>query len=90
MTGAPCPTCGGTAALIALAHGKLAEALAANPLVTAAVVGLALLSLGGAVMTVVPSWRRRIEASPTERRRLALVALVVVAGHWAWLLIRTV
>jgi len=82
----PCPACGSTRALLSLVQGHPTAALAANPLVTVLVVGFSLWMLGGALVTVVPVWRRRIEASPSEWRRLALASLVVVAANWAWLL----
>jgi hypothetical protein len=50
--GIPCPTCGGTTAIIALRRFNIADAFRSNPLITA---GLLVGGLWGLLMIVVPS-----------------------------------
>jgi hypothetical protein len=84
LVGLPCPTCGATGALLALARGDLGEALARHPLVTLAVVGLAVWSAWGLAATIVPRWRRRLELDPGDGRRVVWSVLGLVAASWAW------
>lgn len=86
VTGVPCPTCGGTRAAIALAQGRPLAALADNPLVTVVVAATVVWAVCGIVATLVPRWRRRIERSPGDGRRLVLLALGLVAANWVWLI----
>jgi hypothetical protein len=83
-TGLPCPTCGGTHALVDLAHGRLASAFTANPLVSLGTLALVLWSLAGVAVSVVPRWRRRVEASPGDGRRLLVLVLALIAASWTW------
>jgi len=85
-TGWPCPTCDGTRALAALADGRVLAALAANPLVAAGALAGVCWALGGLTVTLVPSWRRQLEWSAGDGRRLALAAIGLVAANWVWLL----
>lgn len=84
LTGIPCPTCGGTRALLALAAADLPAALAWNPLVAVAGIVAAAWSVAAAGMlagalplpllpTRLPAWVR-----------WAVVAAVV--ANQAWLL----
>jgi hypothetical protein len=86
-TGVPCPTCGGTRALIALAEGHWLDAVAANPLVSAGAAATVLWAVAGVVTTAVPRWRRRLETSPADRRRLLVLALVLTVASRTWLLL---
>ena len=86
LTGIPCPTCGGTHAVARLASGHPLSALATNPLVTVATLGLAAWAILGVITTVVPRWRRQLVASPGDGRRLAVLAVVLLALDWLWLL----
>ncbi len=83
LTGFPCPTCGTTRAAIAMLHGDLATALAANPLAAAA----GLLFVAGAPLAAiwaVAGWPAPVIRSPlTARARIA--AVVVVAVNWFYL-----
>jgi hypothetical protein len=84
LTGVPCPGCGTTRALVALAHGDFAGALAFNPLATAALLA------GGAACLLAPVWILAGGTVPTlapalpRRARLALV--LAIAANWAWLI----
>jgi hypothetical protein len=86
VAGLPCPTCGTTRALVALAHGQTPAALAASPLATLTVLGLGLWALAALVLTAAPRLRRRVEASPGEGRRLLVVAAILLVANWLWLL----
>ena len=86
-TGLPCPGCGTTRAVVALATGDLPAALALNPLAT---IGLA----GGFVAAALAlPWVEARGPVPVLRdggwpgwvRALALAAL---AAHWGWLVVR--
>ena len=76
-TGVPCPTCGSTRLLEALAAGDVAGAASANPLVFAGllVIGLwAALSLAG----------RRLVLTGREKWWFAAFAVAAVAARWAY------
>lgn len=84
LTGIPCPTCGSTRALLALARGRLFEAFAHNPLaVTAGVFGTAWL-----VARV--GFGRRLSVSPAVRARghLWLLAAVLLLANWGYVIVR--
>ena len=87
VTGVPCPFCGGTTAATALADGRLADALAANPFVPALAVvlaGVLLLVVARALgLAAAPrSW-------PRDRQRIgALVAGALVTASWVFQLAR--
>ncbi len=80
-TGAPCPTCGTTHAAVALSHGRFADALAANPLATAA-----MMLLGPAAAASV--LLRKVEIPPRARRILAWGGGLLVVLNWGYLLAR--
>ena len=83
VTGIPCPACGSTRAVIALAHGDIGRALALNPLATTAIV------VGGAACVLAPFWvalRGPVPiVAPSLRLRVLLV--VAIAANWAWLVL---
>jgi hypothetical protein len=87
VTGVPCPFCGGTTSATALADGRLADAVTANPFVPALAVvlaGVLLLVATRALGLVAPprSW-------PRDRQRTgALVAGALVAASWVFQLAR--
>lgn len=84
LTDLACPTCGGTRAMLALSQGQPLVALNANPLVTMASMAFGLWAIGGLVATLVPRWRRTIEAAPGDGRRLVSLAVVVILASWLW------
>jgi hypothetical protein len=85
LTGLPCPTCGTTRALLALAAGHPAAAIAWNPLAVLAVlssVGVGAWGLGRAIAPRrLPAW------SPGGRETLWVRGMAVaVLLNWAYLL----
>jgi hypothetical protein len=77
LTGVPCPLCGGTTVFMELGAAHPAKALAANPVVLAGAVGLAMAPLG--------SGRRWWAMGPRTR---AWIIGIVVALSWVWQLAR--
>jgi hypothetical protein len=89
-TGFPCPTCGSTRMVEALLSGQVLEAVAWNPLVF---LGLCAVALWAAVSVArvsfgLPAWR--LVLAPRERLGLRLIAVVVLAAGWAYLIWRGV
>lgn len=83
MTGLPCPTCGGTHAVTALARGDLGTAWTANPAVP---LGLALLGvwmIWAVAATLLPAWRREIVLGPREKKAARWGAAFLMAALWA-------
>ena len=81
VTGVPCPSCGAGRAAIALAEGRVVEAIASNPLLTAA---------GGAMMLWLPvrlltGRRLRVALSRREQVAAALVGGGALLANWAYL-----
>jgi hypothetical protein len=84
VTGLPCPTCGSTRAVRALAAGRPLEALGHNPLVVSA------LACGAAWL----AWRavgapraRSAGGRPVSGAALAIVAVLLVVANWCYLLV---
>ena len=82
LTGWPCPTCGTTRGLLALARGDWRTSFAWNPLVMSGFL-VAVLATAGRVLT---ARTLEIELSPVERRVLIGAGLMVLAVNWAWLI----
>ena len=82
LTGRPCPTCGATRMVMAVARGDLQGAVACNPLMFAAgVVALGLWALR------IGFRRRIIWITSARSREILTVALVMaVLVNWAYLL----
>ncbi len=82
-TGLPCPTCGSTRAVLAMARFEWIEAIRASPLAT--------LGIGGVLAAglVAPLWIRaggKIPVLTRRGRRGILWALVVaIAANWVYL-----
>ena len=85
LTGVPCPTCGGTRALVAAVRGEWFEAVGWNPLVGASAIGL-LFYVPFAAASVVGDWPRLRPPIPVGRP-LRIVLLAVVLANWyaVWL-----
>jgi len=88
LSGLPCPTCGGTHALAALAGGHFVEALRFNPLVTLAVAGV--VAAGAASLFRLAARQPALRLTLTRREELAARggALALVALNWAYLIAR--
>lgn len=85
VAGVPCPACGGTRAMAALASGRIVSALEWNPLVAMAGIGL-LVWLPLAALMLVGALQRPVIAttlSPLVRWGM----LVLVLGNWLYLLV---
>jgi hypothetical protein len=85
VTGLPCASCGMTHAFVALAGGRVADALSASPagaLLAALAWGYAALDLARAVLGL--PW----PALPERAwRAMAVAGLGAVAVNWAWMLL---
>jgi hypothetical protein len=88
ITGIPCLTCGGTRALLALAHGDLYLALHWNPLVACAGLMSAAWLVYAAAVTVLRAPRLRIRLGEREGDLLRAAVFLVVAGNWMFLILQ--
>jgi hypothetical protein len=86
FTGLPCPTCGGTRGVLALADGRVHDAFLFNPLLFAAMVAAAVDLLGRAIF----ARRLRLDASPRQRTAMWIALIVLVLLNWAYLIARGV
>jgi Protein of unknown function (DUF2752) len=85
LTGLPCPTCGATHAVVALAHLDPISAFGANPLVAAA----CLIFLAGGLLAGASALAGRPLREPRYDRPAArVVALAAIAANWAWVILR--
>ena len=88
MTGVPCPTCGSTRAVLALASLDLPRALSWNPLVTVALVALTAIGLAA------PVWVAARGPLPlgdeAACRWLRILAPTALAANWLYLVLRGV
>ncbi len=89
LTGLPCPTCGGTHAAVALAHGRPAEAFTTSPLVAGALVLFSIWLMAGLATTLVPAWRHELVLGPREKRTARFLAVLLVLWGWAWVIFRS-
>lgn len=82
LTGHPCPTCGTTRGLLAMARGSWREAIAWNPMtMTGALVGS--LAVAGRVVT---AKTLEFQFTPREERALGIAGLAILGINWIWLL----
>ena len=86
LTGLPCPTCGGTHAAVAMAHGRPAEAFTSSPLVAGGLVLFSFWLVAGVITTLVPAWRRKLVLSSREKRTARVLAVLIVLWGWAWVI----
>jgi hypothetical protein len=84
FTGLPCPTCGGTRGVLAIAGGHVLDGFGFNPLLFAVLVIVAADLLG----RVIFARRLRLTASQRERKILWLSLLALIAINWAYLMLR--
>jgi hypothetical protein len=88
LTGLPCPGCGATRALVALAQGDVVRAIGWNPLATSVFVS------AWVACAVLPLWVAARQPLPQFapvlpwRSRGTMIALL--AGNWAYLVARGV
>jgi ascorbate-specific PTS system EIIC-type component UlaA len=80
--GVPCPTCGGTRAVVALARLHGALAFRSNPLVTLGLISFVLGGLVAGSLAVLGRGLREPARYPVWLR-VSLVCLI--AANWAWL-----
>ena len=86
VTTLPCPTCGGTRAVVELVQGNLAGSLGSNP---ALAVGLALFLIWAVyalAATLIPAWRFRVDLGAREKKAARFLAASLIVINWLWLL----
>jgi hypothetical protein len=88
VTGIPCPTCGSTRLAEKLFAGDLWGALAASPLVAAALTAVALWGLWSTIAWLAGWPPRRVILEARERLALRILAVLVLAAGWAYLIWR--
>jgi hypothetical protein len=86
LTGVPCPGCGLTRGVTALAKGEVAHGLAFNPLLLTALL-LFLLLLG---VRLLLGRAPRLGLAPRERRLALLGGALLLVANWAYLVARGV
>ena len=87
LTGVPCPTCGTTHAVLALLHGEIGRAFAANP--AAAAAGIAFV-VGGLVAPAWAALRWPVPDLPTPLPRWARAAIVgLLLANWIFLIVKS-
>ncbi|MEX2217634.1 MAG: DUF2752 domain-containing protein [Phycisphaerales bacterium] len=84
LTGVPCPTCGGTRAVMRLGEGDVVGAVVQNPLV---VIGGALLA-GLLALRLGAGRGLAVSLSRGERRAAWAASLLLVAALWAYQIVR--
>lgn len=80
FTGLKCPACGITTAIIALAHGNVAQAIAANP-------GLAL-SLPVLAPFLLLMFKQWLQAKPFDGRAVNTVGILLIIYFVLWGIVR--
>lgn len=83
LTGVPCPTCGGTRALLALVRLDAGAALAWNPLVTVAALVFAL----GGLVALARALGGKGVPDPAPPRWAGGAAALALAANWAFVIL---
>jgi len=86
ITGIPCLSCGGTRALLALAHGDVRAAFVWNPLVAAGTVAALVWLLYAAFVIILRAPRLRLRLEARDRLALRVAAGLAIAGNWIFLI----
>lgn len=86
LTGLPCATCGATRASLAFLHGNWGTAWQFNPLVFAALCGVALFNIYALTALCAGKRRLRFAAGKGGGRKAVVALAVLVAINWAYLL----
>ena len=84
FTGVPCPTCGATRAVLATLGGHVMEGFLYNPLVFVVLAALA----AGLLMRVFFARRVSVEMTRREQRWALVLAVILLAANWAYVLLR--
>ncbi|HEY7462551.1 MAG TPA: DUF2752 domain-containing protein [Gemmatimonadota bacterium] len=86
LTGLPCPTCGTTRAMLALANGHPGAALLENPLAIAVALTALAAGVWGLGRLVAPGRVPALALAPDRETRWARLGAVAVLLNWAYLL----
>jgi hypothetical protein len=87
LTGLPCPTCGSTRALMALASGDLARALAHQPLTVLVAVAALAWGLWSFLHLLLGAPMARLELHAATQVRAARVAGSAALLNWIYLMV---
>ncbi len=82
LTGLACPTCGGTAAALALAEGRAGASFLANPLVPLGAGAVALWGAWALAAAAAPRLRVRLRLAPGEAKAARILAALALLGLW--------
>ncbi len=85
LTGAPCPTCGGTRSIVLLSHGNVVSAFLMNPAVAAGALVAVLSLLYSLISAVFGLPRIKAVLSGGEKDSIRLFAAVILLINWLYL-----